>query len=177
MSTSHRPEQFAATLSRGVTQILSRGLSDPRLENTLLTVTGTRVTPDLKTAFIGVSVLPEKAQVRAIAALKHAAAHIRRELQNHIRAQRLPEIVFELDTSLKKQAGVLAALQQVAAEREARGGTSPPAVAEPLGAPDDGGPHPGPGALPTSTADAAMNASPVRARKTRPRSPKADTGK
>ena len=52
--------------------------------------------------------------------LRAAARHIRREVGDHVAIKQMPELVFRLDQSLKKQAGVLDAIAKATAEREAR---------------------------------------------------------
>lgn len=117
---SHRTEQVASTIERALQDQLARGLSDPRVKG-LITITGVRVTDDLKTAIVRVSVLPVEHQELTMHGLKSAARHIRHQIADRLAMKRTPELVFELDESLKRQAGVLDALAKVAAERRERG--------------------------------------------------------
>lgn len=117
---TRRNEQFAAEITRAVQQVLARGLQDPRISG-LITVTTVKVTEDLHDATVFVSVLPEKSQDLTLHGLQGAAAHIRRQVGEVINARRLPELHFHLDTSLKKEAAVIRALAQAAAEREKTG--------------------------------------------------------
>ncbi len=113
----HRREQLAAELREVIQDALTRGLSDPRVRG-LITITSLEVAADLATAAVWVSVLPEKNQVKVIAGLRHAAKHLRHEAGVKITSVKIPELRFELDVSLKKQAAVIQALGRVAAERE-----------------------------------------------------------
>ncbi len=115
---SHRREQIGAELHRVLQELLARGLNDPRLQG-LVTLTEVRVSPDLAQATVMVSVMPEKNGARVVAALRHAAGHLRREAGKAIQTVRIPDMLFELDDRLKKQAAVFEALGRVAAEREA----------------------------------------------------------
>ncbi len=112
---------IAATIDRQLQSLLARGLQDPRIQG-LITITKVRVTDDLTTAFISVSVLPIEKQALTMHGLKAAAGHIRRELGKTVAIRRLPMLSFQLDESLKRQAEVLEALGRVRDEREAREG-------------------------------------------------------
>jgi ribosome-binding factor A len=73
-----------------------QNLKDPRIG--FATVTAVRVSADLRHARVFVSVLgtPEERE-STIVALKHAAPHLRRELDRQVRMKYSPELKFELD--------------------------------------------------------------------------------
>lgn len=114
---SYRGEQLGSVIHRAVQAVIAGGLSDPRLES-LITVTAVKVTDDRRTAVISVSVLPEKHESRAIHGLRDAARHIRREAADIVEIHRMPELIFKLDRTAKKQAELLDAMARVRAERE-----------------------------------------------------------
>ena len=58
-------------------------------------------------------------------ALKHAESHLRHEVSDLVAMKQVPAIRFDLDTSIKKQSEVLAALAKVSAEREKKPGEPP----------------------------------------------------
>jgi ribosome-binding factor A len=116
---SHKSEQLAASIQRAVQDRIARGLHDPRVSG-LITITGVRVTADRQTATISVSVLPEDRQDLTLHGLESSAKFIRREVGDMIQTRQLPQFVFKLDTSLKRQAGVLKDLDRVRDERESQ---------------------------------------------------------
>jgi ribosome-binding factor A len=122
---SHRHQQIESTLKRAVQQVLAQGLSDPRAEGAMITLTELSLGADLKIATIKVSIYPEARESLAMHAIRHAAAHIRRQASNLVSFKQMPQFVFEVDHGIKKQGEVLDALAKVAAEREARGGSAP----------------------------------------------------
>ena len=130
---SHKLEQFTADIERGVRDVLSKGLQDPRVGG-LITVTAVRVLPDLSRAFIDISIMPEARQELCFHGITAAAAYIRREVSNSVRARVLPEFVFRLDTKLKKEAAILKGLEQIRAERRSKG---LPEIPEPIPAEGD----------------------------------------
>jgi ribosome-binding factor A len=65
-----------------------------------VTVTGVKLSPDLRHARIFISLMgSETKKEESLAALNHAAGWIRHELGQRIRMKFLPEIVFVKDTS------------------------------------------------------------------------------
>lgn len=116
---SHKPEQLANEIQKAVQEILARGLSDPRVSG-LITITKTRVQADLKRAEIFVSILPADRQDLTMHGLRSAERHVRRQVGDMVRTRSIPELVFVLDSTLKKEAAVLADLQRIRDEEAAR---------------------------------------------------------
>lgn len=114
---NRRTQQVAATLRRAVQEVLARGLSDPRVRG-LITVTGITMSDDLQVATIDVSIFPAEHQELTMHGLRAAAAHIRHEVGELVDIKRMPTLQFRLDTSLKRQAAVLEALDKARQERE-----------------------------------------------------------
>ncbi len=114
---SRRAEQASSVLQRAVQSVLVEGLADPRLD-VMITVTSVRVTGDMRTAVVHVSVLPEKGEKLAMHGLGDAARHIRRRVGELVALHNPPELVFKLDRSAKRERAVLEALSHVKAERE-----------------------------------------------------------
>jgi ribosome-binding factor A len=137
---SIRPLQLASIIHRAVQSVVSEGLSDPRLSDVMATVTGVKVSKDLRSATVLVSIMPEKAQSRAMHALNDASRFIRRVASERVSIQRMPDLLFRLDTSIKKQAEILAALDEVERERREAGGGSEtaPEPTESIPTPNDG---------------------------------------
>jgi ribosome-binding factor A len=125
--SEHRGEQLGSVIHRAVQAVISGGLSDPRLD-ALITVIDVKVTEDRRTAVVSVSVMPEKHESRVIHGLRDAAKHIRRQAGELIEVHKLPELVFKLDRTNKKQAELLDAMARVRAEREALGGAADPST-------------------------------------------------
>ncbi len=114
---TQRSDQLASAIDRAVRDVLIRGFHDPRISG-LITVTGVKVTQDGREAFVGISVYPAEKSQLTIHGLQNAAAFIRREVGDMIRIRTMPQLTFQLDESLKKQAEVIAALEKVKAEQK-----------------------------------------------------------
>ena len=102
-------DQVASVLHRAVQSILSRGLNDPRVRG-LISVTSVDVTDDNAQAVISVSIVPEKHGELTMHGLRHAESHIRYQVGRNVKMRRVPQFVFKLDKSLKKQAEVFHAI-------------------------------------------------------------------
>ena len=137
---SHRAEQLASVVHRAVQSVLSEGLSDPRLD-CMVTVTSVKITKDLNEAVINVSIMPEKFEPRAMAALKDASNFVKREAAELVSLHMMPKLIFKLDRSAKRQAAVLNALAEVAREREAAAPPPQPDADQPTDPADHHPPH------------------------------------
>ena len=100
---------------------LIRSLKDPRVQ-TLISITRVDTTPDLRYSKIYISVMDEEKQKDAMRGLKSAGGWLRRELGSSLQLRYTPELVFELDDSLKYGArmfDLLEKLERQEASREA----------------------------------------------------------
>jgi ribosome-binding factor A len=98
MQSSRRPQRMEVQIQHEVSLMMHRDLKDRRVG--FVTITGVKMTPDLRHARIFVSAMgTEKQKRESVEVLNHAAGWIRRELGQRIRMKFLPEIVFAADTS------------------------------------------------------------------------------
>ena len=107
---SLRQDRLSSVILRGVQSVISEGFNDPRLDGCLITVTQVKLDRDVTTAVLRVSVMPEKAERRALTGLQAAARHIRRQTADRVSVHRMPRFEFRIDRSAKRQLGVLEAL-------------------------------------------------------------------
>lgn len=112
---SRRTSRVAATIQRSLQTLLAKGLSDPRVRG-LVTVTDVAVSEDLTRATIRISVLPEEHEALTLHGIRSASKYLRRRVGDMMEIKKLPEFHFELDRALKRQTGVLEALDRVRAD-------------------------------------------------------------
>ena len=94
-----RVRKLQEFIKQEVSQMLMRGMKDPRIGFT--TVTDVEVTGDLRQATIYVSLFgSDKEKKDTLEALKHARGHVRSELGKILNLRHVPEIDFDKDTSL-----------------------------------------------------------------------------
>ena len=86
---------------------LLRSVKDPRVQNTMISITRVETTPDLRYTKVYVSFLQEEKVKDAMAGLKSAAGWIRRQLGSNLKLRYAPEIVWALDDSITYGAHML----------------------------------------------------------------------
>ena len=86
---------------------LIRELKDPRVQNTMISITRVETTPDLRYAKIYVSFLEEAKAKDAMKGLQSAGGWIRREVGNELKLRYTPELVWALDDSITYGAKML----------------------------------------------------------------------
>ena len=79
---------------------LIRELKDPRVQNTMISITRVEATPDLRYAKVYASFLQEDRAQDALKGLKSASGYLRRELGQQLQLRYTPELVWELDDSI-----------------------------------------------------------------------------
>jgi ribosome-binding factor A len=125
--TDRVAEEFREVLAAEIQR-----LKDPRLG--FVTVTGVRVTPDLRKARVLYTVLGEERQhVATRAALRSARSHLRAALGHQVRVKFTPELEFEEDAAAARGARVEEILASLRTEHPGDG----PAESD-----DPAGPHP-----------------------------------
>ena len=92
--TSRVSEEFREILAEEIPK-----LKDPRVG--FVTITGVRVTPDLRHAVVSYTVLGDEKERRASAAgLRSATAHLRQVVGHQVRLKTLPALEFEEDEAV-----------------------------------------------------------------------------
>ena len=86
---------------------LLRNVKDPRVQDTMISITRVETTPDLRYTKVYVSFLEEDRVKNAMAGLKSAGGYLRRELGHNLQLRYAPEIVWSLDDSITYGAKML----------------------------------------------------------------------
>ena len=84
-----------------------RNLKDPRVQDTMISITHVEATPDLRYAKVYVSFLQEDRAEGALKGLKSAGGYLRRELGRALQLRYTPELVWALDDSITYGAKML----------------------------------------------------------------------
>ena len=84
-----------------------RNLKDPRVQDTMISITHVETTPDLRYAKVYVSFLQESKAPDALKGLKSAGGYLRRQLGSALQLRYTPELVWELDDSITYGAKML----------------------------------------------------------------------
>ena len=86
---------------------LIRNLKDPRVQDTMISITRVETTPDLRYAKIYASFLQEDKAADGLKGLKSASGYLRRELSRALQLRYTPELVWEQDDSITYGAKML----------------------------------------------------------------------
>ena len=98
---------------------LLRNLKDPRIQDTMISITHVETTPDLRYAKVYVSFLQEDRAEGALKGLKSAGGYLRRELSHALNLRYTPELVWALDDSITYGAKMLALINSLEVEKDA----------------------------------------------------------
>ncbi|MHC5373886.1 30S ribosome-binding factor RbfA [Enterococcus sp. LJL120] len=98
---NYRDRRVGQEILKEVNQILRKKVRDPRVQD--VNITDVHVTGDLQQATIYYSVLSDLAsdQEKAAEGLEKAKGLIRRELGHALSLYKTPELIFEVDQSVK----------------------------------------------------------------------------
>ena len=105
---------------------LLRSVKDPRVQDTMISITHVETTPDLRYAKVYVSFLQEDRAEGALKGLKSAGGYLRRELGRALQLRYTPELTWALDDSITYGAKMLKLINSLdtgSAEEEENAGT------------------------------------------------------
>ena len=95
-----RPAHVAEEFQHEVSAILARGLKDPRVVG-FITVTGAKMSPDLREIAVWVSIHgEEKVRKETLAGLASAATYLQTEVARRLRLRHTPHLRFRYDESV-----------------------------------------------------------------------------
>ena len=112
-----RAERLAEQIREELSLIIAGEVEDPKVG--FVTVTEAKVSADLRTAKVYVSVLGTEEEVKeSMAALKHAAGFIRNQLGIVLRMKRTPDLHFVYDDTDLRAARIEELLSQEVAKAQ-----------------------------------------------------------
>ena len=97
---------------------LIRNLKDPRVQETMISITRVETTPDLRFTKVYVSFLQEDKAAGAMKGLQSAAGYLRRELGASLNLRYTPQIMWALDDSITYGAKMLALINSLGVEKD-----------------------------------------------------------
>lgn len=107
-----RKDRVGDLLKREIAQIVQNQLKDPGLG--FVTITGAKLSADLKQARIFYSVLgDEDSKKRTASALKRASGFIQNEVGRNLKLKYTPEVFFEFDGSVEYGAHIEELIERI----------------------------------------------------------------
>ena len=97
---------------------LIRNLKDPRVQDTMISITRVEATPDLRYAKVYASFLQEDRAADALKGLKSASGYLRRELGRALQLRYTPELVWTLDDSITYGAKMMKLINSLEVEKD-----------------------------------------------------------
>ena len=109
---SNRINRINEEIQKELSSLL-RTVKDPRVQDTMISITRVETTPDLRYTKVYVSFLPSEKAEEALKGLKSAAGFLRRQLGTNLKLRYAPEIVWALDDSITYGARMLALINSL----------------------------------------------------------------
>ena len=109
---SNRKGRINEELQRELSSLI-RTLKDPRVQQSMVSVTKVEATGDLRYAKVYISVLDKDKSRETLKGLKSAGGFLRREIGSRLQLRYTPELVFEEDDSIAYGAKMYALLKSL----------------------------------------------------------------
>ena len=103
---SNRINRINEEIQKELSSLL-RTVKDPRVQDTMISITRVETTPDLRYTKVYVSFLQNEKADEALKGLKSAGGYLRRQLGSNLKLRYAPEIVWALDDSITYGAKML----------------------------------------------------------------------
>jgi ribosome-binding factor A len=128
--SGHRAVQVGAQVREEIMQIIHRELKDPRIG--FVSITEVRMSSDLRSARVRISVLGDEDEGRAtLAGLRSATGLIRHQLGRRLENLKVsPELRFEIDPSIEYSVRISKTLREILPPEQTREEPSAPADTE-----------------------------------------------
>ena len=102
MASHDRPTRVAHEFQREISILIAQGLKDPRITG-FITVTGAKMSPDLREVTVFVSVHGEEpVRKKTMEGLAAATSYIQREAARNLRLRVVPHMRLEWDGSIEE---------------------------------------------------------------------------
>ncbi len=109
MAHSYRKGRLAEEIRKIISDLLLKGLRDPRLSGRMISVTDVDVSEDGSYARVYLTVFggtqgsetPEEMKKEVLAGMKKASGFIRRDIGQKVKIRHVPELAFEIDESME----------------------------------------------------------------------------
>lgn len=112
MKTYKRSDRVRHLIQQEISQILQLEVKDPRVK--FVTVTGLKLTDDLREAKVLISILGEADDRNAVlSGLHRATGYIRSELGRRLKLRYTPTVTFAIDDSWERQERILDLLDSI----------------------------------------------------------------
>jgi len=117
-----RPRRVAQLIQEELGRVILKGFRDPRISG-FLTITGVKLSPDLKEGMVYFSVLGSEEERKETAkGLAAATQYIRREIGRNLKLRYTPNLRFVFDEAIERGDRIERLLKEVREQESARAG-------------------------------------------------------
>ncbi len=110
---NRRTERLNETIRTEISEILKKDVKDPRLAK-FVSITEVECAKDLRHARVYVSIMgSEEDKAEVLQGLKSASGFLRKELGERIKIRYIPELSFQIDTSIEHGSHLLDLMRQL----------------------------------------------------------------
>ena len=109
---SNRKGRINEELQRELSSLI-RTLKDPRVQQSMVSVTKVEATGDLRYAKVYISVLDKDKSKETLKGLKSASGFLRREIGSRLQLRYTPELIFEEDDTIAYGAKMFSLLRSL----------------------------------------------------------------
>ncbi len=114
MATNRRMQRINDQIRDELAELLAREINDPRLQGTIISITGVETAADLSVSRIYVSVYGTEDEAEAtVKQIRRAVSFFRRELAARLNLRHTPELDFRLDRSIAEGAHIEKLLREI----------------------------------------------------------------
>ena len=114
---SNRINRINEEIQKELSSLL-RTVKDPRVQDTMISITRVETTPDLRYAKVYASFLQQDKAADGLKGLKSASGYLRRELGRALQLRYTPELVWELDDSITYGAKMLGLINSLGVKHD-----------------------------------------------------------
>ena len=114
---SNRKGRINEELQRELSALI-RTLKDPRVQQSMVSITKVEATGDLRYAKVYISVLDKDKSKETVRGLRSAAGFLRREIGSRLQLRYTPELIFEEDDSIAYGAKMFELLRKLEVKEE-----------------------------------------------------------
>ena len=118
---SYRKGRINEDLQRELSALI-RTLKDPRVQQSMVSVTKVEATGDLRYAKVYISVMDKDKRKETLKGLKSAGGFLRREIGSRLQLRYTPELIFEEDDSIAYGAHMFDLLRKLEVPAETEDG-------------------------------------------------------
>jgi ribosome-binding factor A len=118
---SRRLQRLNTLFQEELAELIQTEIRDPRMAG-VVSITRIDTSPDMENADVYISVLgTADDKSGSLAALRHAAPFLRRELLHRVHIRKVPHLHFVLDETIEEAAHVLELMRQVREDEQTTG--------------------------------------------------------